>query len=383
MTADVAGLPAARVSSVDALRALLVAWIIGGHALLGYSEIGGWAYDEVNEVAFRPSVEYVLAALIGPSALFFMGTFFLVAGLFAPRALARKGPRRFVVDRGIRLGLPFVVSMLAVWPLFLWLTYQAAGRDVGYGWLLTGRHRMLDSGALWFAEVLLIFSVVYVVATVLRPREPERAVPALSVGRHLLPTVAVIAVGGFLVRLWFPARETQFGDLHLWQWPLLGAMFGLGIVAARSGLTERVPAVLQRRCGIVTLLTLVSLPVAAAAAGVSNLAADAPRFLGGLRWESLLLTSVEGVLAVFGSIWLLGFAQANLGRIGLLARASVRASFAAFVLQGPVLLVAATALRPLDAPAEVKAPLVAVVGIVACFGLGWMLISRSRLGKVL
>lgn len=383
MTAEVAGLPAARVSSVDALRALLVAWIIGGHALLGYTAIGGWAYDEVNEVTFRPEVEYVLAALLGPSALFFMGTFFLVAGLLAPRALSRKGPRRFAVDRGVRLGLPFVVSMLVVWPLFLWLTYQAAGRDVGYWWLLTGRNRKWDSGALWFAEVLLIFSLVYVAAALRWPRALERPVRALSFGRNLLPTLAVIAVVGFGVRLWFPARATQFGDLHLWQWPLLAAMFGLGIVAARSGLIERVPARLQRQCGIVTVLTLVSLPVAAAVIGVSNVAADAPRFLGGWRWESLLLTSVEGVLAVFGSIWLLGVAQAAFGRIGLVARASVRASFAAFVLQGPVLLVVATALRPLDAPAEVKAPLAAVVGIVACFGLGWMLISRSRLGKVL
>ena len=35
-----------RLSAVDNLKALLVAWIIGFHALLGYTAIGGWPYDE-------------------------------------------------------------------------------------------------------------------------------------------------------------------------------------------------------------------------------------------------------------------------------------------------------------------------------------------------
>jgi predicted permease len=43
-------------------------------------------------------------------------------------------------------------------------------------------------------------------------------------------------------------------------------------------------------------------------------------------------------------------------------------------------MVTATALRPLPAPAEVKAPVVAVVAIVVCFWLGglWSEAVRSR-----
>ena len=39
---------------LDNLRTILVAWVIGGHALLGYSAVGGWAYDEFHEVTFAP-----------------------------------------------------------------------------------------------------------------------------------------------------------------------------------------------------------------------------------------------------------------------------------------------------------------------------------------
>jgi hypothetical protein len=45
---------AARLPHLDNLKTLLVAWVIGGHALLGYSATGGWAYDEVREVTLRP-----------------------------------------------------------------------------------------------------------------------------------------------------------------------------------------------------------------------------------------------------------------------------------------------------------------------------------------
>lgn len=32
-----------RLPHLDNLRTVLVAWVIGGHALLGYTAVGGWA----------------------------------------------------------------------------------------------------------------------------------------------------------------------------------------------------------------------------------------------------------------------------------------------------------------------------------------------------
>jgi len=372
-----------RLFSLDALRALLVAWIIAGHALLSYSAVGGWAYDEVNEVTLRTPSELVLAAIFGPSALFFMGTFFLVAGLLAPRSLRRKGTGQFVHDRIVRLGIPFLASALVVWPLVLWLAYLSAGRSVSYSFLLTGRERVFDSGALWFAEVLLIFSVVYAGwHWAAGRRDDERQRVLYSTGQ-LWAFVVVLSLSTFLLRMVVPARGTEFGDLHIWQWPQLGAMFGFGVVYASSGLAERVPPRLRRASGVITLATLVAVPVLALSVGVTNLAADMSSFLGGWNWQSALLVCVESVLVVFGSIWLLGVAQKRLVEGGKVRDAAIRSSFAAFVLQGPVLIMLAIALRPMPAPAEVKAPLLGVLGVVACFGLGWILISRTKLGRLL
>lgn len=372
-----------RLYSLDALRALLVAWIIGGHALLGYSAVGGWAYDEVNEVTFTTSVELVLAAIFGPSALFFMGTFFLIAGLLTPRSLRHKGTGQFLSGRMLRLGVPFLVSAAIVWPLVMWLAYLSAGQTVSYSFLLSGRERVFDSGALWFAEVLLIFSLFYVGwRWVAGRRENERQRVLHSVNQ-LWVLAVLLALTTFLLRVAIPARASAFGDVHLWQWPQLGAMFGFGAMFASSGLAERVPYRLRRSSGMVTLATLLIVPALALGIGVDNLAADMGPFLGGWNWQSALLATIESVLVVFGSIWLLGTAQQRLTGGGKVRDNAIRSSFAAFVLQGPVLIMLAIALRPMPAPAEVKAPLVGAIGIVACFGLGWILISRTKLGRLL
>jgi hypothetical protein len=82
-----------------------VAWIIFGHALLGYVSYGGWEYAEVREVTYGPALELVLSAVFAPSALVVIGSLFLVAGLFLPGSLARHGYRAFVTGRVLRLGV--------------------------------------------------------------------------------------------------------------------------------------------------------------------------------------------------------------------------------------------------------------------------------------
>ncbi|ONI84618.1 hypothetical protein ALI22I_29160 [Saccharothrix sp. ALI-22-I] len=364
-----------RLAAVDNLKVLLVAWVIGGHALLGYSAVGGWPYDEVNEVTFEPHVEAVLAAVLGPSGLFLMGTFYLLSGLFTPESLARKGIARFIGDRLVRLGIPFAVSALLVWPLSLWLAYRAAGHDVTPWWVFTHRDPLLDSGSLWFVEILLLFSIAY--ALFGRPR----LTPFVLTGVHLVAVTAAVVVSTFAVRLWVPARSGQVGDLHIWWWPQLIAMFGLGIAGAGSGFAERVPERMWRGSRVIAVLTILSVPVAAVALGVSDLSGQAGPFLGGWRWQALLFAVVEAVLVVGGSVWLLGWAQRRLTRDGPLAVALSRGAFVAFFIQGPVLIVLAVAARPLPFPAEVKAFLVAAAAIAVSFATGWALTSRTRASR--
>ncbi|GAA4783393.1 acyltransferase [Actinomycetospora chlora] len=368
MARDETGGHGDRLPHLDVLRALLVAWVIGGHALLGYSAVGGWAYHEVAEVTFDPHVELVLVAVLGPSGLFVLGVLFFVAGLLVEQAVERHGTAPYVRGRVVRLGLPWLVSAVLVWPASVWLAYTAAGRRVSFGWVLAHRHPLLDSGALWFALVLLVYSVGFVLVRRWTPARRPR--PARPAGPHLAAAVVVIAAASFVVRLVFPARSGQVADLHLWQWPPCLGLFVLGIAAARSGWPRHVPDGPWRRCGALALLTLVLLPALALAAGVHDASRDLTPYLGGWHWQALATAVIESVLVVCGSVVLVGLAERRWGGRAARPPAWIRGAFAAFVIQGPVLMALASAVRPLDSPAEVKAPLVAALGIALCFWLG-------------
>ena len=372
-----------RLPYLDNVRTAMVAWIIGGHALLGYTAIGGWPYDEVHEVTFAPRVELVLAAVLGPTALFLIGTFFFLSGLVSQAAVEHHGPARFAADRLLRLGIPFVAFMALVWPLFMWFGYLSAGHDVSYWWAFTHRKPFLDSGPLWFAEVLLFVSLGYAAWrwTAVRAgwRPPWQLSPLR--GEHLIALAVGVAVASFVVRLWFPARSTQILDLHLWQWPQCVALFGLGVAAGRRGWQFEVPRHLCRGCGWAVAFVIAAVPLVVVGTRVTDVAAGAPPFLGGWHWQALILDGMEAALVVAGSVWLCGVAQRRLAGTGLRWAAWARASYAAFALQVPVLLTLAIALRPAPWPAEAKACVVAVLGVPVSFWLGGQLV-RMRLRRV-
>jgi hypothetical protein len=356
-----------RLSAVDNLKVILVAWVIGGHALLGYAAIGGWPYDEVNEVTFHPGAETVLAALIGPSGLFFMGTFYFMAGIFTPGSIERKGRQRFIADRLVRLGTPWVVSAVIIWPTFIWIAYNGAGQPVSWWHAFTHREPLLDSGSLWFVGALLIFSIALALAPAIR----ERAITT----RTVVGMTLMVAGTTFLTRLVFPARSGQVGDLHLWWWPQCIGMFLLGAIGGRK-LAERVPDDIYKASRNVVIATIAALPVAAGFLGVLDLANDAEPFLGGWRWQAAALALTEGILVVAGSVWLIGLAQRRLTGQGPFTEGLARSAYVAFIVQGPILLSLATAMRPLQLPAEVKAPLVGAGAIALSFAIGWYVTSR-------
>jgi hypothetical protein len=99
--------------------------------------------------------------------------------------------------------------------------------------------------------------------------------------------------------------------------------------------------------------------------------------MGGWHWAAMVFAAIEGVLTVYGSVWLLATGQRYLNRplrwVGAAAR---RGAYGAFILQTPVLIGLAVVLRPLPLPAELKALFVAASGVVLCFGIAAVLIHR-------
>ncbi len=180
-----------------------------------------------------------------------------------------------------------------------------------------------------------------------------------------------------------PARSQQVLDLHLWWWPQCIGMFCLGALVSRQRWAERVPAGLARRCGIAVAATVVVVPIFAVGAGITNFSRDGIGFLGGWRPQALAFDIVEATLVVAGSVCLLALAQHRWTSQAPVLAGSARAAYAAFMLQVPVLLSLEIAGRSFDVPPLVKAVLVGTLAVAASFGLGWLLVRRTPLGKII
>lgn len=164
---------AARVQYLDNLKVILIAAIIAIHGVLGYAGFDQWwSYADVRETVLQPITEIVLMALVGPFALFMIALLFLVSGLLAAPSLHRKGIKRFVRDRLLRLGVPFLAFTLILWPLLMYALYHPLGASYWEEFLSDEGY--IDTGPLWFVGVLLIFSLAYAAVSQLRRRSAPR-----------------------------------------------------------------------------------------------------------------------------------------------------------------------------------------------------------------
>ena len=368
-----------RLAYLDNLKTLLIAGIIAAHAIQGYSEFGSWTYQDIQEVTLSPVVETIcVVAIVSLGGLFLMALFFLISGLFTQDSLERKGPSRFVTDRLLRLGVPFAVYTLLVWPLTEWAIFGPFFHQ-SYWESFTDTDPVLDNGPMWFVGVLLLYSLGLVAwRKLFPPRAPSEA-PLRR--RRLLLISGIVGVSTFILRLAFAADSNQFLNLHLWAWPEYLAMFGLGVAAARRGWLRPVPAALARWCKVATLVSMLVVATAVVTAEPLGLSEDA--YFGGWRLTALLAAMAEGVISVSGPIWMLALAQRYLNGTGRLRRAMARGSYLAFMLQGPVLVAIALAFRPVDLPGDVKALLVATLGVVGSFALAWPIVTHTPLRRVL
>jgi len=370
----------ARLAYLDNLKTLLIAGIIASHAMMGYANFGSWTYQDVREVALSPAVETIFVILtVSLGGLFLMALFFLISGLLTEDSLARKGPSRFVSDRLLRLGVPFAVYTLVVWPLVEYALLEPFLHRGSYWRLFADTDPVLDNGPMWFVGVLLLYSLVLVAWRRRFPPPPRTAEPLRW--RSLVVLSVAVGVATFVVRLMFTVDSGQPLNIHLWAWPEYVAMFGLGVVAARHGWLRPVPEGLARRCMIATVASMLVIAALVATADLIGVTED--DYSGGWGLPAIVTAMVEGVLAVSAPIWLLALAQRHLNGTGRLRRAMARSSYAAFMLQGPVLVALALALRPADLPGDLKALVVATLGIVGSFALAWPLVTWPPLRRIL
>lgn len=360
-----------RLLYLDNLKAVLIALIIALHAVLGYVGLfEAWTYTEMRETTLHPVVEMVLLVALSPFGFFLIALLFLVAGLLTPGSFDRKGARRFVVDRLLRLGVPFALYVFLVQPSLVYAVAHPFGDATG-----TYREeylRQVDTGPLWFVGVLLIYSLAYAGWRRLAVPGPRSTRPPTL--RTLVLTTMVVAPASFVVRLVYPyGGESGITDLNLWEWPACIAVFVIGLQAARHDWVHAVPGDLVRPSRLLTVVAVVAMTVLLYVVGSRDVVEE---MFGGWTWYAAAFAGIEALLVVFGPVWLLDLARRRLEHRLPWGEQAGRSAYGAFMLQTVFLLALAVALRPVPFAAEVKAVLVAAGAVAASFGAAWVLIQR-------
>ena len=385
--AEVAALPAPtavpatkqRLIYLDNLKIVLIAGVIACHATLIYGPGDGWLGYHEGHPGILETLILGIPGMLG--GLFWLGVFFLIAGMFVPKSLQKKDAWKFSQERIIHLGIPLVVYALVVMPLLKYVVVRDLGQTTQPAWSWGFDHILpLYAGPLWFVGALMIFSVAYAIYDKLWSGRPKGDATITLRGMVLL-AVAIAALS-FLFRLVWPIYSDQFLGLHLWQWPQYVLLFWAGAWAAERGwptLSDRV----WRRCGyaILALAVLGSLVILTAYKGV--LPSDPGLYSGGWHWESLLASAIEGALAVVAPFWLLGYFRRHVSSMFPVGKQLIRSYYGAYVIQAPVVMGLALAVRGLAISTELKFLVVAPLGIVASFTLAYYFVQLPGVNRIL
>jgi fucose 4-O-acetylase-like acetyltransferase len=365
--------PSSRYGYADNLKVLLVIGVIVGHATMAWIENDAWVLEEppVRE----PLLTLLnLAALVG--VLFAMPLFFLIAGMFTPQSLQRKGRSRYIADRTIRLGVPLVFYMLFLGPVVEYVDVQDnAGWNRGFPAFVWHCWANPAPGPLWFLWVLLLFSVAYAIVRTVAPRRTTGTAP-LQV-RYLVTTGALIAIAYFLLRIPLTFGQEVGQDLFLDQAPGWLAAFTLGVLGGERGWFDRLSPDMSRglfRVGWVGVLTAIVL--ASATAGAMGLDIDV--VLAGGTWESAVIAVTQAVLVVALAPWLVDVFRRRFDHRGRVLREMGRAAFAAYVLHQVVLVGTVLATRSVAWPPELEWVAAAGLAVVGSFVVGALLIRVKR-----
>jgi peptidoglycan/LPS O-acetylase OafA/YrhL len=369
---------AQRLAYADNLKVALVSGVVLAHVFLAWNGLeGAWVLSEPT--VREPLLSILLLATVVGVA-FGMPLFFLVAGLFTPKSLHRKGTRRFLRDRTIRLLVPSLVFVLLLTPPIEFVDSSNAGFRGSFWEFIPHAWWPLPPppGPTWFLGVLLLFSAAYALVRLRRPWHPGAG--RRLVARDLAGTAVVVAAAAYVVRIWAPLGAERW-HLAVAEAPSWVAGFTLGVLAGERGWFDHLDARLATRVRRVAWLSMAACAVLVAV--LSTVDADVDVWGGGGTWQSLAFTAVEATVMVSVSVWVVDAFRRHAGRQGPLARRLARASYATFLVHQGVLVLLIVASRQLPWPTEARFALVAVLGVTLSFGVGDAVLRVPGVARIL
>ena len=284
--------------------------------------------------------------------------------LFTPTSLARKGLKRFLGDRFLRLGIPLLFYLLVLNPVIVAIVHL--NRFEGSYVELFRQHygSMLGIGPMWFVLNLLLLTLAFAGVQRFRGMEVREGPGAGPSLKATIVVASALGVISFLVRIQYPIGYWIPG-LHLMPAyePQYLAFFVVGILAGERGWRGDLSPRLVRFWRLAT-------PLAFGGAGVW-IGVNQPVDLsppGGLTWWSFVFAMCEHIFAVGIIILLLNWFGKRFNYQSSFWEAAAADSYTVYIIHPLVLVMLALGMQGYDLHPLAKFALLAPVALAACFG---------------
>ncbi|MEV8378307.1 acyltransferase [Kribbella sp. NPDC056861] len=378
-----------RLTYLDNLRLVLIVLVIAHHASQPYGPADWWYVEEEGRAP-------VLATVATISGAFRMSLFFFVSAYLFPPSYDRHGPSRFLGERFKRFGPPILLGFFVLVPVLMYAYYCnfRPYPPLGFAdyyldvYLGLGDQPAGWSGPswpdrqfahLWFLQHLLAYAVLYTGYRLLTGK-PAAAGPQTLKTPAILSFVALVSLGTFVLRIWYPVDhwvpmlefiQTEPADVAQY-----GAFFVAGLMAYRRGWL----ATLSSRAGYYWLAAGTALAAAHLLLGTNPGDLYA---MGGWNTGSLLWSTVESLLAVSLSLGLLVAFREWVDKPSLLLRVAAPLTFTIYVLHVPVVVGLQYAAKTLPESPLLRYAAVTTTATVLTFAIAWLVRRTPYLRRLL
>jgi len=328
-----------RLRYLDNIKIFLITYVVTGHASVSYGGIGRgeWLFKE-------PTTDFITRLVLNTynavGSAFIISLFFFISGYFVPASYERKGLLKFSADRFIKLGIPMVIYFFLISHVVKYLVGIAAnGYTTGFFHYLSGAWRTGDYGRLgimWFAEVLLGFSLVYVFARNYFPNLKLFQNIKFPKNSSIFIFGILLALAGYITRIWFARGSSDFAGFHVASLFLFFSFFILGTIAKKNQWLEKLtPRIAHQWFGAVLVLIVIAF--------VLFVTRKSGMVLHGFKGKGSLMSLIFSLWEVFLCVGIIMevivFFRAKLNNTGKFAAAMARSAFVVYIIH-PVFIVA-------------------------------------------
>jgi surface polysaccharide O-acyltransferase-like enzyme len=304
-----------------------------------------------------------------------MGFFFLLAGYFTPGPYDHKGPRSFLRDRLVRLGIPLLLYDLLLHPL---VVYIGSGLQGSY-WSFYGTFLLQMrgvTGVVWFLAVLLLFDLLYAAWRGLTSHRTQTTARTgkLPSYRAIFGFIFALGLVTFVVRIWWPAGWIfQLLNVPVGYLPQYISLYILGLIAYRRKWFFELTPKMGRDWSLIALMaTLIILgglvfPSAMQEAGASGTRQAGYAIAGGFNWLAFSYALWESFVVVGVCIGLLVLFRMRWNHQGRLARSLAASVYTVYLIHAPVLVGFAYAFHVVAVYPLLKFGIAVLITIPLCF----------------